>query len=89
MRTEKTRLVRYISVVYLTGSGTISFYGERLQIFEAHREQIVSSRQQALIQIYNTQINARALIGQLVMVYCAGKTMECLLCYRLTHSASE
>ena len=26
--------------------------------------------------LYNNQINARALIGQLVMFYCAGKHME-------------
>ena len=26
--------------------------------------------------LYNNQINARVLIGQLAMVYCAGKPME-------------
>ena len=26
--------------------------------------------------LYNNQINARSLIGQLAMVYCAGKHME-------------
>ena len=29
-----------------------------------------------IFNLYNNQINARALIGQLAMVYCAGKPME-------------
>ena len=41
-RTEKTRLVRYlfyISIVCVTGSGTISIQAEWLQICDAPRKQ--------------------------------------------------
>ena len=31
---------------------------------------------QVYLLLYNNQINARALIGQSAMVYCAGKPME-------------
>ena len=58
-----------------------------LQIFDSARE--ARSRFIALVNstwiflllsfyivLYNNQINARALIGQSAMVYCAGKPME-------------
>ena len=33
--------------------------------------------------LYNNQINARALIGQSAMVYCAGKLMEKSYVFRI------
>ena len=37
----------------------------------------IFSRQMAtIVYLYNNQINARTLIGQLAMVYCAGKPIE-------------
>jgi len=35
-----------------------------------------SHQMEAIVSLYNNQINARALIGQSAMVYCASKPME-------------
>ena len=40
--------------------------------FKKHQAGISS----IIVLLYNNQINARALIGQSAMVYCAGKPME-------------
>ena len=39
-------------------------------------EDIFSRQMEAIVYLYNNQINARALIGQSAMVYCASKPME-------------
>jgi len=31
---------------------------------------------EAIVSLYNNEVNTRALIGQSAMVYCAGKPME-------------
>ena len=37
---------------------------------------IFSRQMEAIVYLYNNKINARVLIGQSAMVYCAGKPME-------------
>ena len=51
----------------MAGQNTSQFkrYGERLEL-----------NCQYICMLYNNQINARALIGQSAVVYCASKTME-------------
>ena len=47
------------------------------QIMSADKYPSIFSRQmEAIVYLYNNKINARVLIGQSAMVYCAGKPME-------------
>ena len=48
-----------------------------VQIMSADKYPCIFSRQmEAIVYLYNNQINARALIGPSGMGYCAGKPME-------------
>ena len=55
-----------MKVIFL--SGNITF----IRVYLSNRPQV----SMVYMHLYNNKINARVLIGQSAMVYCAGKPME-------------
>ena len=78
-------MLRYLSLDIICSSKLAVFLELRSRKTVRFSEQIMSvdkypsifSRQmKAIVYLYNNKINARVLIGQSAMVYCAGKPMK-------------